>query len=551
MKTALGLAFVLMLGACTAEKTSPSDAPEEKAQSVAPAVFKIVFDLSKEQIYSPFDSHFAGMSQLTEALRKEGAEVSVNFRDLRTLTQQFKGPGHILVLGPALERKYAPEDLEAIYSFRRSGGGVLVIAEHDNFFRHADMHNALTEAWGIQIRATTADGKGRSFDEIQWPFSHSNRLGIQNIRPMTAAPLKLTRDAQPLIKVDKPFRASAEVVAAISETKGQGPAAVVADAEMFWNMTRTTGMSLGSNQDFVLKLFRLLAGRDLDQTGTLQPLKTVVHDNGNKGIVFIETGSGGLRADGSLSGLDRLAHHLSEAGYGVEQGTLKGDPTRYRAVLLAAPLRRAQNMDTLKKSSRLILLAEGSSDLMADMMKDFDRMLQVMPKEVITQIRQALDETIKYDPKSYPTVLNDLGLDRGIAFGQSMVATESDNRQIGLANIPNNSYSYFRAAPISVLSDQKNLTVVGSTYPGAWACLSPTPPTGTPGQKSYGQGNKVLEIRKPFPKTEGLPSGEIPVLVTGPGVFASGDADLLSNAHADREGKPVVDRLITWLGQKG
>ena len=139
-----------MLGACTAEKTSPSDAPEKKAQSVAPAVFKIVFDLSKEQIYSPFDSHFAGMSQLTEALRKEGAEVSVNFRDLRTLTQQFKGPGHILVLGPALERKYAPEDLEAIYSFRRSGGGVLVIAEHDNFFRHADMHNALTEAWGIK-----------------------------------------------------------------------------------------------------------------------------------------------------------------------------------------------------------------------------------------------------------------------------------------------------------------------------------------------------------------------------------------------------------------
>ena len=154
---------------------------------------------------------------------------------------------------------------------------------------------------------------------------------------------------------------------------------------------------------------------------------------------------------------------------------------------------------------------------MADMMKDFDRMLQVMPKEVITQIRQALDETIKYDPKSYPTVLNDLGLDRGIAFGQSMVATESDNRQIGLANIPNNSYSYFRAAPISVLSDQKNLIVVGSTYPGV-GLTSPTPPTGTPVKSPTVKAIKFSKS-KPFPKTEGLPSGEIPVLVTGPGGF--------------------------------
>lgn len=188
---------------------------------------------------------------------------------------------------------------------------------------------------------------------------------------------------------------------------------------------------------------------------------------------------------------------------------------------------------------------------MADMMKDFDRMLQVMPKEIITQIRNALDQTIKYNPKDYPSILNDLGLDRGIAFGQSLVAAESDNRQIGLANIPNNSFSYFRAAPIQILSEQKGLTVVGSTYPGAWACMSPTPPTGAPGQKAYGRGNKVLELRQPFPKTEGLPQGEIPILVTGPGVFASGDADLLTNAHADREGKPVVDRLITWLGRKG
>jgi hypothetical protein len=188
---------------------------------------------------------------------------------------------------------------------------------------------------------------------------------------------------------------------------------------------------------------------------------------------------------------------------------------------------------------------------MADMMKDFDRMLQVMPKQVIAQIRKALDETIKYDPKDYPSTLNDLGLDRGVAFGQSLVATESDNRQIGLANIPNNSYSYFRSAPLQILSHQKNLTVVGSSYPDAWVCLSPTPPTGAPGQKAFGRGKKVLELRQPFPKTKGLPQGEIPILVTGPGVFASGDADLLTNAHADREGKPVVDRLITWLGQQG
>ncbi|MBM65664.1 MAG: hypothetical protein CMH55_05445 [Myxococcales bacterium] len=551
MKRTLALTLAVMLVACTQSKSTDTQ-PKDEGERPAPNTnFHVIFDLSKEQIYSPFDAYFAGMSQLTDALRDEGALVSVNFRDLTSLTRNVSGPGNILVLGPALERKYEPEDLEAIRGFRKSGGGVLVIAEHDNFFRHADMHNALTEAWGIKIRATTADGKGRRLDEIQWPFSHSNRLGVQNVRPMTAAPLKLSKDAQPLLKVDQPFRASTDVVAALSETAGLGPVAVVADAEMFWNMSRPTGMSLGNNKDFVLKLFRLLAGRQIDQAGQPRPLKSVIHETGAQGTVFIETGSGGLRADGSLSGLDRLADVLNEVGYGVEQGVLSGDPTRYKAVVVAAPLRNAKNLELLKKVPRLVLLAEGSSDPMTDMMKDFDMMLQVMPKEVVAQIRKTLDEKVKYDPKDYPSTLNDLGLDRGIAFGQTMVAAEGGNRQIGLANIPNNSYSYYRAAPIQLLSEQKKLTVVGSTYPGAWVCLNPTPPTGTPGKKAFGQGNQVVKLRTPFPKTEGLPQGEIPILVTGPGVFASGDADLLGNAHADREGKPVVDRLITWLGQQG
>ena len=70
MKTALGLAFVLMLGACTAEKTSPSDAPEEKGAIGSACCLQDRFRFVERADLQPFDSHFAGMSQLTEALRK-------------------------------------------------------------------------------------------------------------------------------------------------------------------------------------------------------------------------------------------------------------------------------------------------------------------------------------------------------------------------------------------------------------------------------------------------------------------------------------------------
>merc|ERR1711871_451695 len=124
------------------------------ACSSGPAPVQVLFSQAHEQVLSPFDRSFDGISDATAALRARGVAVRQSWDPLPVALEQLScagSSGRVLVLSLAMQRSYSPEDVEAVKRFVANGGGVLVLSEADNVFMSSDFQNAMLAPYGIKV----------------------------------------------------------------------------------------------------------------------------------------------------------------------------------------------------------------------------------------------------------------------------------------------------------------------------------------------------------------------------------------------------------------
>ncbi len=76
--------------------------------------FAVYFDQSYEQVYSPFNTSFTGMSEFAKFIIRQGGFVSSNSEPLRDFLPAISQPGNVIVLGVAMLQRYSDDDIEAI-----------------------------------------------------------------------------------------------------------------------------------------------------------------------------------------------------------------------------------------------------------------------------------------------------------------------------------------------------------------------------------------------------------------------------------------------------
>ena len=336
--------------------------------------YEIIFDQSYEQVYSPFDEGFSGMSMLCNFLRKNRYDVSVNFLSLKKILPAIEPSGKILFLGAAMYRRYSNDDLSAIDEFLKRGGSVIALAEHDNLFEFSDMQNELVKKYGIEIQATGAEGAGVTILERIWPKCVSEKLNISNIRVYYPAPLLLSASAKPLLQISNFALRSKKIIGAFDHT-GKGKIAVIGDAEIFWNMSEGFGAHNPENLQFFLKLCNFLT--DFENGKITERQIFVNRKNSNGDILFI-TESGSI-INKSMSGFFSLAESLYNSGYNIFESEINNADAnkKYKAVFLIAPFDKNRKFEVLPSAEKLIIIYDGQTDMLS-VNKEFKELVETL-----------------------------------------------------------------------------------------------------------------------------------------------------------------------------
>jgi len=234
---------------------------------------RVIFDQSLEQVSSPWDTSFEGMSDLSRLLSRHGCSVEASWRPLEETLRALTGPGQVMVLGIPWGAQYSDAARAALDRFMRAGGGVLVISEHDNIYGNATAQNALTERYGVITKAAHAQtqeqdpksANGRWTRVTVAEPARASSLAVaqaafEHARVYWPAPLQVSAPARALLHVREPSDAQHATVAATSAV-GDGLLMVLGDLELLWNMAPFAGMQLPDNQALARQLFGVLAPR--------------------------------------------------------------------------------------------------------------------------------------------------------------------------------------------------------------------------------------------------------------------------------------------------
>ncbi|MDB4990846.1 MAG: hypothetical protein JWN04_6024 [Myxococcaceae bacterium] len=358
-------------GARAAERQAPPLVPTHVVtpSSLAPPAASahpradVIFDMSMDPVCSPFESAFEGMSLLLRLLRQKGATISSNVAPLEQVLPGWAGPGRVLVLGMPWKTRYTPAALDAIDSFMRAGGGVLVVVEHDNLYLHAEAQNALTRRYGIEAVFEAARENPRATDPLHgsWPLVAVPEWGIEHARLLLPAPLQVGPPARVLGKLRDPVRA--DRADAIAEVElGQGRMVVVADAEWIWNMTPEVGLRGDDNEKLALRVFGELLGRagPLEGVATAPAIPALLRE-GERCVAF-ETAGDAFVPEEAPNGFMPLARALHAAGFGIRLGAERSRSGRpCEASILLLPLAPLAEAAPRLQKGRLVLVSDGDT----------------------------------------------------------------------------------------------------------------------------------------------------------------------------------------------
>ena len=484
----------------------------------ADQLLEVVFDQTYDQVYSPFDTGFMGLSHFAVELRRHGAHVALNSQPLSTFLPTFSGPGHVLVLGPTMYRRYNREDLDAIDGYLESGGGVLIFAEHGDLFENGTFQNAVATEHGITVLPENAEADWRDPRDRQWPICRAPRWELDDIELYLPAPLEVVPPAVALAEISYPRLARHRIVAAGDLSKS-GKLIVVADVEVVWNMWPNMGIRHGDNAEFILHLLDLLVDCPLDLIEE-EPSFELVPDGDSRGVVLFSKQGSSMVPDSTAHGLTALARELRERGFRVVvegdradflngTGKTRADYSSFDLVVLVAPLEPFEDLDALLEAPRLLLVGDGQS---------------MRLNTVIEQEYNPLDAILR------PSGLRMLPV--------SIVDSSKNHMEVSASWASNGKPLILRRGAV--------IAAVGDSMPHGTQTLA------FADGDAWKEGNVVpmwRSDRKVQPYEPPHRSGDpLPVVVTTSRLFVVADLEPFTTPYfTTPEGRELTDRLLQWL----
>ncbi|MCX7649785.1 MAG: hypothetical protein N2050_04430 [Flavobacteriales bacterium] len=222
----------------------------------------ILWELSQQAPAFPLDPEFAGQRQWALALAEAGWKMKVSFRPPGAIQKSLEKEGKlgsVLLIFPSIFKDYNSKDFLALRRFVEMGGHLLWVAEHDNFFRHAESVNKFCDSYGLSVQDTGLKQPGSTAPEAGW--LNAVRPGHPDERVRVYLPACLKIQPHPQVQVDSllcwnaPFQSQPYLLAAtVKKSQEKGRVSVVTDFEIFWNMSGGEGLPYGGNRRFLLDL---------------------------------------------------------------------------------------------------------------------------------------------------------------------------------------------------------------------------------------------------------------------------------------------------------
>lgn len=288
------LAAMLLVPVCWAQRI--------QGFSVADVV---VFDNSREQFWTPFDTGFFGYSELAVLLRDAGFLVTESNLPV-TYSLTFEPRGSVLVMGPTVGQKYTNKEIDAIVEYVKNGGGLLILAEEaapgtDNF------QNSLASQFGMRFRNGSVVDTANCIKDTagQWVLAKSDLFGLRNVCVARAVPLLIAGSAVHVLSTGNTSTPPKAILGAVVQF-GKGRVACIGDSQFLINGgKKEIGIECAQNKDFAVALFRWLADKSKVPMSRIIPQYTLVTGNYLKLKVRVEGKT------------DLLAH--------IQGGTIKPD----------------------------------------------------------------------------------------------------------------------------------------------------------------------------------------------------------------------------------
>jgi len=460
--------------------------------------FQVIVDQSNHQVYSAFDTGFAGLSQFSEIVYKNKGHVWQNYEPLEEVLPKIKSET-LLILGVSLIHSYKKETIDAVENYVKKGGHLLVLLEHDNFFNNAKKQNQLIQRFGVKAYYGKAMAKERNWKKNIWPQAQSPLFNLNNIRLFLPAPLKYGKNNTALLKIMNPLNKAYNVVATINESQ-KGKVIVLGDMEILWNMQKDTGINFGDNKNFFTKMLSYLFPQRQE--------KKPKFNQGFKKNLFVYTCQNGMDLRDSLGGVTKFIKGINRLGYNVKYGC---KAPKDSIVLITTPIKKLPQLDA---NHKFILVADGQSNDLKN--KNFESILKN-------------DLRLKINQKVYDYPLNKILRPYGLEINSSSLTPIKDPSFIMEAEIKGSPLILRRSAVISDISHKND--ILGFSKKG-YALEYVVP--------QYNDVNKIFEKKGDLKK--------YPFLIKNERVFLISDLELINNQFYHLPQAKIIENLIVkWL----
>ncbi|MHA1147220.1 MAG: hypothetical protein ACTSR8_03150 [Promethearchaeota archaeon] len=215
---------------------------------------RIFFDISHEQLFSPWDTGFYGYSNLTMLLKDYFLEVSTITTSLNHYIKNMTSED-ILFLNVAKHGNYTMQEINNITNFVDKGGKLIILGEHGAGMGFKEFQNPLLNYFDMNITNKDIEDPQNNTGWINWNIFNSTYFNLTNLSLMGGAGLDVYGDAFPIgntsIYANYPNQ---PILGGYNNSKG-GKVFCATDAEWVWNGNKTyCGINYGNNSKLVLKV---------------------------------------------------------------------------------------------------------------------------------------------------------------------------------------------------------------------------------------------------------------------------------------------------------
>ncbi len=495
--------------------------------------FQVVFDQSNEQVYSPFDTSFTGMSKLAIQIRRKGGFVSINSRPLNEFLPEFNHGKRILVLGVAMFRSYSENDIAAVMNYLEEGGDILLFVEHDDLMKNGTLQNQILEKIGVEALPISSSTKDREQKHPHWPYCSVEPWQLTKVQPFLPAPLIIHEKSQAksIMKIIDPVEEKLEVVAVVDSSK-RGMFFVLGDAELVWNGTDILGIDAGENVQFMDSVIDMLFQHNYKAMDDFSPINItdLYKTKFGKKVLFENSGMGVI--PGGYGGFNVLAQKFAKMGFNVDiGGGVETDYANYELVIVAQPLMELPEPQKILAAKKVLIIADGQADYLET--KEISDILTRMSGKEIDRseyVLNSLTEGLGFRFVSTTIVTDNIINEGGTHF---VVGAEWDNGEKWILN---------RSSAIAPISTEfsADIKVLAKSQVGSWESNNITP-------RQKLKKNPVMPFQPPLEVSKKM---GLPVVISSNKFFAVADIELLVDDFANStESEYLLGRIKQWMSE--